>query len=245
MKHVIVTLGPSLLNHDSRIAAIHALGPCIFRVNGAHTPLDRVVPIVRLVRALAPGCLMMVDLPGDREKKLPRVSRALIKVACELRVHYLSISYVRKASDVWAVRGMVGQPLEGYRGPDIVAKIETAAAVRNLQSIMDTADMINVDRGDLAAAIGVQQVPEAQRSIVAQARHAHKRVYLATHFLKSMERNPQPYISEVMGLHAALESGIDGIQLSEETAIGAYPVVCVALVHSMVKQRERRIQECT
>ena len=106
--------------------------------------------------------------------------------------------------------------------------------MENLDKIFEEVTSVNIDRGDLAADIGILNLPRAQERIVESAQRAGKNIFLATQFLKNMEQKPVPLISEVVDLHRTINTGISGIQLSEETAIGKYPAECVELVFNIL-----------
>lgn len=157
----------------------------------------------------------------------------LIKVACKENFDYLSLSYVRTAEDIKQIKKLLTDHKKN--NIQIIAKIETASAVENLKHIFNEVDHISIDRGDLSAEIGMLKLPAVQDRIIKAAKRAKKNIYLATQFLKNMEYNPVPLIAEVVDLHRTIKTGISGIQLSEETAIGKYPVECVKLVCDIYK----------
>lgn len=156
------------------------------------------------------------------------LDRDLINLACVLKMEYLSLSFVRNAEDVREVK----QILRSKQNSEtkIISKIETSSAVENLGYIFHEVDLINIDRGDLSTDVGLLKLPIVQERVVSSAKRANKKVFLATQFLKNMEEQPIPLIAELIDLYKTIEGGIDGIQLSEETAIGKYPVQCVKQV---------------
>ena len=115
----------------------------------------------------------------------------------------------------------------------LFAKIETAAAIDNLGYILQEVDNVNVDWGDLSTDVGILKLPLVQERIINSVLRSDKNILLATQFLKNMENNPVPLISELTALYETIKNKISGIQLSEETAIGKYPVECVKLVFDM------------
>lgn len=157
----------------------------------------------------------------------------LIRGACELGLDIISLSFVRNVADIEQARALIDRA----GGPQIkiFAKVETAMALENLAAILETVDTVNVDRGDLSSDIGILNIARAQNSIVAAAHAAGKEVFLATQFLKNMEREPVPLISELIGLYQAVHDGVTGIQLSEETAVGKHPVECVKMVFDVLE----------
>jgi pyruvate kinase len=160
----------------------------------------------------------------------------LIDATVESRLDILSLSFVRTAQDIRETKALLAQKAPDGDQPEIFAKIETKAAVKALGYILDEVSTINVDRGDLSADVGLLRVPRMQERIVAGARRANKRVFLATQFLKNMEERPIPLIAELTNLHQTILSGVSGIQLSEETAVGLYAEECVKLVFDVYRE---------
>lgn len=152
----------------------------------------------------------------------------LICSAREIGVDYISLSFVRTADDIKMVRKIISE--KAASPVQIIAKIETAAAVENLESVLEEINIINIDRGDLSSETGIQDLACTQERIIETALRTEKEVFLATQFLKNMEINPIPLIPEAIDLYTTIRKGISGVQLSEETAIGKYPVECVKFV---------------
>lgn len=163
------------------------------------------------------------DIPFLFEK-----DQSLLRRAVELKLDFVSLSFVRTAEDIQESKKLLVSA--GGVTPKIIAKIETESSVKNLGPILQEVDLLNVDRGDLSSDIGLLNLPVTQERIIQSVLRAGKRIYLATQFLKNMENNPVPLIAELTSLHEVMKSGIHGIQLSEETAIGRYPCECVKLV---------------
>lgn len=307
---VIVTLGPSIMNAPT-LREIDGLGPCIYRINGAHANADEIPGICENVRRALPQAHIMVDLPGNKVRisglKAPLILEkgknvtiksaqlnfsdfykflnpgdkihandsiytlevrevekdkitllshstgslsnnkglhargihkdipftfekdlALIRAATECRADIISLSFVRNAEDIRHVKGILREL--GNEHSHLFAKIETLDAVKNLGHILREVDTVNVDRGDLSTDVGLFELASYQDRIVESVRRAGKKVFLATQFLKNMQNYPIPLIAEIMDLHKTIKTGIQGIQLSEETAVGKYPVDCVRTV---------------
>ncbi len=177
-----------------------------------------------------------LHVPGIHEK-IPFVFEKdlqLIKVACQEKLQCLSLSFVRNKQDIEQIKAILEK--EHSSEMEIFAKIETAAALENLEEILSLVNQVNVDRGDLSSDIGLLNLPEAQEKIISTSKKHGKDIYLATQFLKNMEENPVPLIAEVMDLAKTLGQGVSGIQLSEETAIGKYPEKCVKLIFDIKDQ---------
>ena len=110
------------------------------------------------------------------------------------------------------------------------------AAVNNLVDILKEVEYILIDRGDLSTEIGLNKVPAYQKYIVDKALYYGKKVFLATQFLKSMEHNPIATMPEIIDMYNTLKSGIYGIQMSEETAVGKYPKNCLDTIVSLMEE---------
>lgn len=158
----------------------------------------------------------------------------LLEAACLGDVEYISLSFVRNVEDIRAVKKILNE--KAGKNMRIIAKIETIEAMKNLDAILDEVDTINIDRGDLSTEVGMLDLAHVQEAVIKRSVSRQKSVFLATQFLKNMERHPVPLIAEVMDLYKTMRSGISGIQLSEETAVGKYPVECVKLLIDMYKK---------
>ncbi len=156
--------------------------------------------------------------------------KELLELAGRHRLSYLGLSFVRNIEDILEVRNKVDSSIQ------LISKIETAEAVRNIDSILNFVDYVLVDRGDLSTEVGLSKVPSYQKYIVERGLFFNKKVFLATQFLKTMEVNPIPTIAEVIDLYNTLKMGVYGIQLSEETAIGAHPVKCLSVIHDLLNE---------
>ena len=169
-------------------------------------------------------------------KNLPFLFQAdsdLINAAAEANLDYISLSYVRNAQDILLVKHILGRL--DYK-PELIAKVETADALENLDEILDEVDKVNIDRGDLSSDIGILRLSQSQAKVITAGKTKGKDVFLATQCLKSMETRPIPLIPEILDLSSSIQQGISGIQLSEETAVGLYPLECIRLVWQIYNQ---------
>ena len=149
--------------------------------------------------------------------------KELIELANRYELDFVGLSFVRDADDVKEAKSLI-------KTSKIISKIETLSAVNNIDEILNEVEYILIDRGDLSTDVGLYNVPSYQKFIVEKAVFSNKKVFLATQFLKSMEENPIPTFPEVIDLYNTLKSGIYGLQLSEETAIGKYPKECINVI---------------
>ncbi len=122
--------------------------------------------------------------------------------------------------------------------PTIVAKIEKKEAVDNVDRIIEAADAVMVARGDMGMENPIEEVPELQKSIVSKCRSKGVPVITPTQMLESMVDIASPTRAEVTDVANAILDGTDAVMLSEETAVGKYPVECVAVLNRVAsKQR--------
>ena len=150
-------------------------------------------------------------------------------------VDYVAQSFVRTAADVLQVRGIVQE--HGSTVP-LIAKIETHDALTNIDEIIDSVDGVMVARGDLGVAIPLATVPRLQKMLIGRANRAGKPVITATHMLRSMQDSPRPTRAEVTDVANAVLDGTDAIMLSEETAIGRFPVEAVTMMAAIAVDAE-------
>ncbi|HEX6929089.1 MAG TPA: pyruvate kinase, partial [Gammaproteobacteria bacterium] len=170
--------------------------------------------------------------------------RADIRVAAELGVDYVAISFPRDANDVQIARDLVWDA--GSRA-GIIAKIERTEAVEAIESIVEASDVVMIARGDLAVEIGDAELPGVQKRIIHVARDLNRVVITATQMMESMIHNPVPTRAEVLDVANAVMDGTDAVMLSAETAAGKYPVkvieamarVCVGAEKQRMTQRSR------
>lgn len=171
----------------------------------------------------------LIGRPLDLPFLFPR-DRELLASAKENGLDYIGYSFVRTAADVdEAMAAIKGTPLKA------IIKVETAPAVENLDAILDRAEEFLVDRGDLSCDVTIERVDHYQKLILKRGKLRGKKVYFATQFLHSMLENNVPLIAEACGLADAIHCGVDGIQLSEETAIGKHPLEVLETVQRTLR----------
>ncbi len=169
------------------------------------------------------------SMPFDFERDI-----ALMNIAIELHVDYVGLSFVRSGEHVRRTRAQ----LTGT-GVGIVAKVETAEAVARLDRVLQSSDMIMIDRGDLEADIGRENVPLVTKRVLRRANELDVPVIVASQFLTTMLDRPLPVMAEVSDIANAILDGADVLMLSEETAIGQYPNEAVATMRHVARTVER------
>ncbi|MFC6633494.1 pyruvate kinase [Microbulbifer taiwanensis] len=175
---------------------------------------------------------------------LTQKDRRDIKLAAELELDYLAVSFPRDAADMQKAR----QLLRAAGGSaHLVAKIERAEAVADeaqLDELILASDVIMVARGDLAVEIGDAQLMGVQKHLIRRARHLNRVAITATQMMESMISSPVPTRAEVCDVANAVLDGTDAVMLSAETAAGDYPVETVEHMAEVIvgaeKHRARR-----
>ncbi len=156
-------------------------------------------------------------------------------------VDFVAASFVSFAYEVREVRSFLDSL--GSRAK-IIAKIENEEGVNNIEEIAEAADGVMVARGDLGVQMPTEQIPLAQKRIIAVCRAAGKVVITATQMLESMIVNPRPTRAELTDVANAIFDGTDAVMLSGETASGAYPVEAVAIMAKIAMTVEDSADFC-
>lgn len=126
---------------------------------------------------------------------------------------------------------------------ELITKIETLDAVNHINDILPLTNYILIDRGDLSTDIGVERIPRFQKYIIDKALYFDVKIFLATQILKSMETKPIPTIGEIEALYDIYKSGVYGVQMSEETAVGKFVKKCIETLINMEQEvRSETIQ---
>ena len=162
-----------------------------------------------------------------------------IKFGCEMNVDFIFASFVRRASDVNAIRKIcieMGKP-----HINIIAKIENEEGYQNVDSILEAADGVMVARGDLGVEIPTMMVPVYQKHIIREANIIGKPAITATHMLDSMTHNPRCTRAEASDVCNAVLDGSDGVMLSAESAAGDYPVEACETMSEIAEEAEKII----
>lgn len=165
--------------------------------------------------------------------------RADLAFVLEEGVDFIGLSFVGSAKDIEHVRAEM-KSLFPARGdfPHLVAKIERKEAIRNLTSIIKATDAVMVARGDLGIEMPESEVVILQKHIIAESLKAAKPVIVATQMMKSMTENPRPTRAEVSDVSNAVIDHADAVMLSEESAMGKYPVETVAMMREIIEKTE-------
>jgi pyruvate kinase len=178
-----------------------------------------------------------VNLPGVAVSaaSLTTKDRADVATAVEAGADYLALSFVRRPDDVVQAKQAVASS-----GGDIpvVAKLERPEAIDCLDEILEVADAVMVARGDLGVELAVEKVPPIQKHIIARANSSGVPVITATQMLESMVASSRPTRAEASDVANAIFDGTDAVMLSQETAVGQYPVEAVATMARIAREAE-------
>ena len=162
-----------------------------------------------------------------------------IRTAMSFMADYVAVSFPKTATDMEMARQLCNVAGAEHRHkPGLIAKIERAEAIPNLEQILEASDGIMVARGDLAVEVGNAAVPALQKRMIRMAREHDKVVITATQMMESMITNPVPTRAEVSDVANAVLDGSSALMLSGETAVGAYPVEAVAYMDRIARAVE-------
>ncbi len=155
-----------------------------------------------------------------------------LNYAVENNINTIALSFTQNADDVSAVRERVFDAF-------VISKIESLKGVENFDSILDSSDGIMVARGDLGRAVSLEKVPVLQKNFTYKTLEQDKFLITATEMLLSMVGKPQPTRAEVSDVANAVFEHSSAVMLSEETAIGKYPVQSVKMMMRIIKEAEQ------
>jgi pyruvate kinase len=175
-----------------------------------------------------------INLPGV-QVSAPSITdkdRDDVAFAVEQGLEYLALSFVRRAQDIAELRSMIPKSML------VVAKIEKDSALENIESIVRASDVVMVARGDLGVELPFEEVPYAQKRIIALCNRLGRPVITATQMLESMITHPRPTRAEASDVANAILDGTDAVMLSAETAAGQYPRLAVEAMTRIIAEIE-------
>jgi len=175
-----------------------------------------------------------LDLPALTPK-----DKQDLRFGIEQGIDLVAVSFVRTRKDILQARQEIRK-----RGADIpiIAKIEKREALDHIDSILEVVDGIMVARGDLGLEIAPEKIPAVQKMMIRKANRLGKPVITATQMLRSMVQSPRPTRAEVADIANAILDGTDALMLSEESAVGRYPVAAVKTMARVAIETERLLE---
>ncbi|MBL0937947.1 MAG: pyruvate kinase [Gemmatimonadaceae bacterium] len=177
-----------------------------------------------------------MNLPGIAVSapSLTEKDKADLAFAVQHDLDMVALSFVRRAQDIDDMRALIPRTML------VVAKIEKDVALENIEEIMRATDAVMVARGDLGVELPFEEVPYAQKHIIATANRMGRPVITATQMLESMIENPRPTRAEASDVANAILDGTDAVMLSAETAAGHHPRLAVEAMRRIIKEIETR-----
>jgi len=178
-----------------------------------------------------------VNLPGSDLSvgSITEKDKKDIEFGIKNKVDFFALSFVRRAEDITELKEILKKRKSEAQ---IIAKIETPQALKNIEEILRQADGIMIARGDLAIEIPAEEVPLVQKMLIKRCNELGKPVITATQMLESMIKSPVPTRAEVSDVANAILDGTDAIMLSEETALGDFPVEAVRIMSKIANKME-------
>ena len=170
---------------------------------------------------------------------LTKKDREDIIFGVEQGIDFIAASFVRSAEGILEIRALLKEC--GAPHIPIIAKIENAEGIKNIDEIIHCADGIMVARGDLGVEIPAEKVPYLQKMLIKKCNDNYKPVITATQMLDSMIRNPRPTRAEVTDVANAVYDGTDAVMLSGETAQGKYPVEALQMMVHIIENTEKHL----
>ncbi len=252
---IIATLGPSSFSYEViNLMCEKQLG--VIRLNFSWNTLENHAEHILNIRKIEKerGILLPIiqDLPGpriqnenghtynyDSESAITDHDIELIKFGVQHAVDYIAVSFVASEKDIIKCRETIK---ENSGKQKVIAKIERAIALENLDKIISEADAVMVARGDLGNNIPIEKIPFVQSDIISKCKKAGKPVIVATQMMLSMTKNQEPTRAEVTDVAEAILEGADCVMLSEETASGNYPVESVVIMERIVLEAEKHLE---
>lgn len=251
---IVATVGPAsrspkILKH----MIVHQMD--VARLNFSHGTYEEHAKYIHTIRTVARQLKRRIpiiqDLSGPRVqgKTEHHVASKIKNVITEKdirdlefglhhNVEYVAMSYVGTAKDVQNLRRLMHH--FGSVKP-IIAKIERKLALKNLDSIIKAADAIMIARGDLANEVALGEIPFIEKIIIEKCKKAGKPVITATQMMLSMVNSPVPSRAEATDVAYAITLGSDAVMLSEESAIGKFPIKTIIAMESIIAVAEKHL----
>ena len=176
-----------------------------------------------------PNVYLSVKALTDKDKKD-------LMFGLDQRVDWVALSFVRNPQDLLEIKDLISST--GKSTP-VIAKIEKHEAIEQMEEVLSLCDGVMVARGDLGVELPAEDVPILQKRLISTANRLGIPIITATQMLDSMANNPRPTRAEVSDVANAILDGTDAVMLSNETAVGKYPVQAVATMAKIAMRIER------
>ena len=183
-----------------------------------------------------------VENGGELGQNLPAITekdKEDILFGIQQNIDFIAASFIRDAAGIHEIKKILKE--NNAEHISVIAKIENAEGVENIDEIIAASDGIMVARGDLGVEIPAQEVPHIQKIIIKKCNAHYIPVITATQMLDSMIRNPRPTRAEVADVANAIYDGTDAVMLSGETAAGKYPVEALKMMNEIAENTEQYV----
>jgi pyruvate kinase len=223
---IVCTLGPASSSPEV-IERMLKAGMDVARLNLAYGTLKEHSQTISKVRSLSQRLKLpagiLLDLPGLKRSHgdIRAVFGQHLEFALTEDVDFVALSFISSVRQVREVKQLLRKMKADI---PVIVKIEQARALEESEAILEAGEGIMVARGDLALDISIEKVPMAQKRLIKESNHRGKPVITATQMLESMVRSATPTRAEAADVANAVLDGTDALMLSEETAVGSYPV---------------------
>ncbi|HOI18915.1 MAG TPA: pyruvate kinase [Candidatus Woesearchaeota archaeon] len=220
---IIATIGPKSSNYNT-LKKMTYFGMDIIRINTKYGSKQQYLEILKNLKKVNTKRKNKVKVLFDIK------DNSLIEWLNDLNFDYLAISYAEELDHIKEIKEKLRK-----KKPYIISKIETRKGIKNLISLIDCSDGIMIGRGDLGRNIPYEEVPIAQKIIINECNKKNKIVITATEMLLSMVSSKIPSRAEVSDVANAVLDGSSMVMLSEETAIGEHPELCVEVMKKIIR----------
>jgi pyruvate kinase len=216
---IIATIGPSSLSYKE-LRKMKKAGMEIIRINTKYNNKKQSEEIIRIAEKIKTKVL--IDLKNRR----------YLKWINSLKFHYLAVSFAENPGEIEKIRKLINKRIK------IISKIESKKAIKNIDKLISVSDGIMIARGDLSKNISFEKVPYVQKIIMKKVPKG-KIDITATEMLLSMMKSRSPSRADVSDIANAVLDGSDALMLSEETAIGRNPSLCIKVMNKIAKEAEK------
>lgn len=218
---IIATIGPATIDFPTFNALINA-GVDFIRINTSYGDAAQYNQIVENVKKL--------------EEKKPKIildikHPSALEYCVKHKIDHIALSFAETSEQIKEVREKIPNAF-------IISKIESEKGVAYFDEILKASDGIMVARGDLSTAVFIEKVPPLQKEFTRKTLKQGKFLVTATEMLLSMVKSPKPTNAEVSDVANAVFDGSSAVMLSEETAIGKHPILCVEYMNKIIKEAE-------
>ena len=240
---IVCTLGPASSSPEV-VEGLLKGGMNVARLNLGYSTLEEHSRLISKVRLLSQELRIpvgiLLDLPGSKRRSgdVKAIFSQHLEFAISQKADFIALSFISSAQQIEEVKELLK---EMNADTPVIAKIERAQSLKESASILKVCEGMMVARGDLALEIGIEKVPLAQKQLIKEANRNGRPVITATQMLTSMVKSATPTRAEAADIANAVLDGSDALMLSEETAIGKYPIEATETMARIALEAEAAI----